>query len=449
VGWLSRGASGHRATDRLRPGLATVALGAVLAVTAGACSGPPPLSARDRNWRQDIAYLSRELPAVRHARLGPVTPAAWHAAAARLEAAVPRLTGGQIVAGMARLVAMLHDDETLVEFPRGPYLTLDAQWAGSGLYLLAVPAANRALLGARLLAFDGHPVTQVLARAGTVVDAGNPQLLSNSETGALDDLDLLHSLGLAASTASATLTVMTREGTKEDVRLRPAAQSGFITWPDFFADQVPGLAHVPLPLYRQDATRPYWLQVLAAQHAVYLKYNQCLPDSGFQRLAAQALAVLKTHRDYRLVVDLRENAGGDASPFQSLLHGLRADPRLRTPGRVIGLVDQFTDSSATVDAHSLKQAGAVLMGQPPADPLDIWGNEQTFRLPRSGLVIQYTTITVDGARSPWGIPDVVIRPTLAQILAGDDPVLAAALSYQRVSARGRSIRPGGDARHRW
>jgi len=285
-----------------------------------------------------------------------------------------------------------------------------------------------ALLGARLLAFDGHPVAQVLARAGTVVDARNPQLLSNSETGALDDLSLLHSLGLATSTASATLTVMTSEGTKETVRLRPAA--GFIKWPEFFADQVPGLAHVPLALYRQDATRPYWLRVLPAQHAVYLRYSQCLPDNGFQRLAARALAMLKTDRDYRLIVDLRENTGGDASPFQSLLDGLGADPRLRTPGRVIGLVDQFTDSSATVDAHSLKQAGAVLMGQPPADPLDIWGNEQIFQLPRSGLVVQYTTITVDGARSRWGIPDVVIRPTLAQILAGDDPVLAAALSYQ-------------------
>jgi hypothetical protein len=431
VGWLSRGASGHRATDRLRPGLATVALGAVLAVTAGACSGPPPVSARDRNWQQDISYLARELPAVRHAGLGPVAPAAWHAAAARLEAAVPQLTGGQIVAGMAQLVAMLHDDETLVEFPRGPYLALDAQWIGSGLYLLAVPAADRALLGARLLAFDGHPVAQVLARAGTVVDARNPQLLSNSETGALDDLSLLHSLGLAASTASATITVMTRGGTKETVRLRPAAGSGFIRWPDFFVNQVPGLAHVPLALYQQDATRPYWLRILPAQHAVYLRYSQCLPGNGFQRLAARALATLETHRDYRLIVDLRENTGGDTSPFQPLLDGLGADPRLRTPGRVIGLVDQFTDSSATVDAQSLRQAGAALMGRPPADPLDIWGNEQTFQLPRSGLVIQYTTTTVDGAGRRWGIPDVDIRPTLAQILAGDDPVLAAALSYQR------------------
>jgi hypothetical protein len=280
-----------------------------------------------------------------------------------------------------------------------------------------------------VLAVDGHPVAQVLARAGTTIGADDAQQLSNSETGALDDLALLHSLGLAASTASAVLTVRTRAGTQETVRLA-AAHSGFVIWPDYFIDQVTGLAHVPLPLYQQDATRPYWLRVLPARHAVYLKYNQCLPDSGFQRLAAQALALLTAHRDYRLIVDLRDNGGGDNGPFQSLISGLQAHPRLRTPGRVIGLVGQFTASSATVDANSLKQAGAVLMGQPPADPLDNWGNDQTFRLPRSGLVVQYTTAAVNGTGVPWGIPDVVIKPTLAQLLAGDDPVLAAALSYR-------------------
>lgn len=408
------------------------ALGAVLGLTAAACSGPAPLSARDRNWQQDVAYLARELPAVRAGGLGTVRPATWRAAATGLEAAVPRLSDSQLVTGLAQLVARLHDDETLVMFPRGPYLTLDAQQVGGGLYLLAVPAADRAVLGARLLAVDGHPVARVLARAGTTIGAEDPQLLRNSETGALDDLGLLHSLGLTVSTASAVLTVLTRAGSRVTVRLT-AARSAFITWPNLFIDQVPGLAHVPLPLYQHDATRPYWLQVMPARHAVYLKYNQCLPDSGFQRLAARALALLTAHRDYRLIVDLRDNGGGDDGPFQSLISGLKADPRLRAPGRVIGLVDQFTDSSATVDTQSLKEAGAVLMGQPPADPLDNWGNEQTFRLPHSGLVIQYTTASINGTGARWGIPDVVIKPTLAQLLAGEDPVLAAALSY----------RPGG------
>jgi hypothetical protein len=163
---------------------------------------------------------------------------------------------------------------------------------------------------------------------------------------------------------------------------------------------------------------------------VYLKYNQCLPGSGFQRLAAQALALLAAHRDYRLIVDLRDNLGGDTEPFQSLISGIQASPQLGTRGRIIGLVNQFTDSSATLDAHSLQQAGAVLIGQPPADPIDEWGDWQTFQLPWYGIVIQYTSATVNSGAAPLGIPDIVVKPTLAQILAGDDPVLAAALAYQ-------------------
>jgi hypothetical protein len=428
VSRLRWGRSERGVAGAVRPRLAAIALCAALGVTAGACSGQAPLSARDRKWQQDIDYLARELPTVRSDGLGTVSPRAWHAAVERLKTRVPQLTDGQVIAGLGQLVAKLHDDETLVQFPPGRFLPVDAQWIGGGLYLLAVLPANRGLLGARLLAVDGHPVARVLARVGTTVDAQDPQLRSNTETGALDDLGLLHSLGITASATSAVLTVQTRAGKRVAVRI-PATGTGFVTWPYSLADQEPELAHVPLPLYRQDATRPYWLRVLPGRRAVYLKYNQCLHGSGFQRLAAQALALLRAHRDYRLVVDLRDNGGGDSGPFQSLITGLLADRWLRGPGRVIGLVNEFTDSSATVDAESLKQAGALLIGQPPADPVDEWGNIQTFRLPRSRLLIEYTTATINGTGTLWGIPNMVIKPTLAQILAGKDPVLAAALSY--------------------
>ena len=62
-------------------------------------------------------------------------------------------------------------------------------------------------------------------------------------------------------------------------------------------------------------------------------------------------------------------------------------------------------------------------------PLDEWGNHQTFRLPRSGLLIQYTTAVVNGTQIRWRIPDVVVQPSLAEVLAGDDPVLRTALSF--------------------
>jgi hypothetical protein len=409
---------------------------AVLAVTVGACAGPAPqaarasarVSARDQRWLQDIAYLATELPAVREAGLGDVTPAAWHAAAVSLAAAVPRLTDSQIIVGIAQMVAMLHDDETSVLFPDGPIFRFDAQPFGDDLYLLAVPPADRALLGARLLAIDGHPIASVLACAGSVVDAEDPQLLRNSETGILDNGAVLHALSIAGSDASVSLTVRTIAGVQETVQFT-AAGSDSVIWPRVLIDQQPGLAHVPLSLYQQNASQPYWMDVLARNNAVYLKYNQCLPDDGFQRLANQAITILRAHPDYRLVIDLRDNPGGDSGPLQFWLAGVtRADPELGS--RLIGLVNQFTDSSGTLDAQSLKDAGAVLIGQPPADPIDRWGNTQVFALPNSGIGIMYTTAVINGAGRSLGMPEIVIAPTLAQTLSGDDPVLAAALSYR-------------------
>jgi hypothetical protein len=416
--------------------LAAIALGAMVGIAVGACSGPVPrpvLSARDQRWQRDIAYLARKLPAVRAAGLGGVSSSAWNAAAARLEAAVPGLTDGQIVVRLAQMVAMLHDDETHVNFPPGPLFGFNAWQIGGGEYLLAVPLADRPLLGARLLAIDGHPIAQVMARVGTAIDAEDPQLQADFVTGALYNGALLHWLGITASAVSAVLTLRTTAGTEETARMTVTGSgslSGPLGWPLYFIYQPSAQAHVPLALYEQQGAQPYWLRVLPAQHVVYLKYNSCVTGDGFQRLAARALALLRAHPDYRLIVDLRNNSGGSTAPFQSLISGIQADPRLSAPGRVIGLVNQFTDSAATTDAWSLTQVAAELIGQPPADPVSQWGNEQTFTLPGSGLVVEYTSKVTNPSGTPLGLPDIVIKPTLAQVLAGDDPVLAAALSYR-------------------
>ena len=69
---------------------------------------------------------------------------AWNAAAARLEAEVPRLTDGQVTMGIAALAAMLHDDETTMLISTNASYPFLAQWVGGGLHLLAAPLADRA-----------------------------------------------------------------------------------------------------------------------------------------------------------------------------------------------------------------------------------------------------------------------------------------------------------------
>ncbi len=405
-----------------------------MAVLAGGGSAPRAPSARVLRWRENIAYLASELPQVRVDGLGSVSRAAWDSAASRLEAAVPRLTDGQLLVGLARLVAMLHDDETYLQFPAEPFFPLDAQWFGGGLYLLTVPAVDRALLGAQVLAVDGRPIAQVMDRIGSVIDYQDPGHLDAAETGVLDDASVLYWLGITRSATSAEFTVRTTAGRQQTVLFQAGPVAGNIGQPDLLFSFVSGVAHVPLPLYLHDAAAPYWIDVLASQHAVYLKYNQCPGTTGFQQLAAQAVTMLNRNPSYRLIVDLRDNFGGDTGPFGSLLNDIKAYPQLDRPGRIIGLVNQFTYSAARDDVVALQQAHVLLMGVPPEDPIDEYGDDQAFQLPDSDITIVYASGVVNANRVAEGTPDIVIAPTLRQVLGGQDPVLAAALGY------GRSVR---------
>jgi len=192
-----------------------------------------------------------------------------------------------------------------------------------------------------------------------------------------------------------------------------------------------GIAGVPRPLYLRDPASPYWMTVLTADRAVYLKYNDCVPGGGFGRLAARALAFLRDHPNYRLIVDLRGNGGGSSEPFESLVTGIVADPALNQRGRVFGLVNQFTFSAAVMDLENLRQdTNAVLIGQPNAMPTDSFGNDQSLRLPYSGPTVIYTTAAFSGYGELWGLPDITVTPTVRQVLAGADPVLAAALTFR-------------------
>jgi hypothetical protein len=118
------------------------------------------------------------------------------------------------------MVAMLHDDETQLDLPRGPVYPLDAQWFGGDIYLLGVPAADRDLLGAQLLAVDGRGVAQVMTRIGSVIDYQDPGILRATQAGYLDDGSVLHWLGITSSATSAELTVRTEAGRVLTARLR-------------------------------------------------------------------------------------------------------------------------------------------------------------------------------------------------------------------------------------
>jgi C-terminal processing protease CtpA/Prc len=140
--------------------------------------------------------------------------------------------------------------------------------------------------------------------------------------------------------------------------------------------------------------------------------------------------VLRARPAYRLVVDLRDNLGGDIRPFQPLVSGIWSDPAINRRGRIFGLINDFTASAATFDSYILRETtNALLIGQQVADPIQEFGGGQLLRLPHYGVRIQVTRMVDNSPQTRHGIPDIVVAPTLSDWLAGRDPVLAKALAY--------------------
>jgi hypothetical protein len=381
---------------------------------------PPAVSDHVAQLRLDLDYLARELPRVYGggAGLHNITAAEFRADAEALKAQLPTLDPGHTLTGFMRLLAKLHDGETGLDFPQGDRLPFSAAWIGNQLRLVAVPKENAELVGAQVLAIDGTPALTARARLREVIPAVTDWESDTEDAWYLSSGLVLEGLGITKRPDRVTVTV-------RDVRDRVRTA----TFTPQFADGLhpSDVATLPMTLATQHSALPYWWQYLAASNVVYIKYNQCLPDDGFGSVAAQAIAAMKAHPRSKLVVDFRGNGGGNSAPFNALIHLLQ-DKTLNQPGRIYGVIDRYVFSSATLDAAQLRtQTRALLVGEPTGDPVNQWGDQQYLQL-TGYLKVHYSTHYFDAwprfHGKPFVAPDIAVQTTLADLLAGRDPVLS-------------------------
>lgn len=389
---------------------------------------PPPAASPVEQLRLDIAYLARELPRVYAGGTGfhHGSAAVFRKSAVALGQQLPTLDSGHILVGIMRLLSMLRDGETGLVMPPDLQLPISTTWFGDELRLIGVPADQQVLLGGRVLAIDGTPIAVVRARLRGVIPAVTAWEADATSSFYLRYGRILEGLDITSQVDRATLTV---EDLAHHVH-RVLIHAEFTRGGD-----PAGMLHPPATLAGEHADLPYWWRYLPAGNIVYVKYNQCLSGGGFAGIATQAVAAMEEHAGARLVVDLRGNGGGNSAPFAALIHALHQRAALDQPGRIFGLIDRHTFSSATLNAVQLRtQTHALLVGEPTGDPANQWG-DQRFLYLTNYLPVHYSTHYFDPAAryhaKPYVTPDLSVPTTLTDLMSGTDAVLNAVL--QRAS----------------
>jgi C-terminal processing protease CtpA/Prc len=145
------------------------------------------------------------------------------------------------------------------------------------------------------------------------------------------------------------------------------------------------------------------------------------------------LKVIREKNPEKLVIDLRQNRGGDYTVGEEyLINPVRALPSINKNGHLFVLISADTFSAAMNNAAQFRtQTAALLVGQEIGEKPNSYQEPRSMTLPNSHLTVRYSTrfyrFAPDGNNAIR--PDHEIIPTWADYKAGSDPVLAWVLKY--------------------
>ena len=343
----------------------------------------------------------------------------------------------RIILEFARLAASFGDSHTELplaqpglgfhRFPLGLY------FFGDDLHVVAADTAHRALLGSRLVAIGEEPIARVLDRLRPIVadDFGNPYELLHAGPGFLAIPEVLIGLEIVPPSEPVRYEFADAAGRRITARFTPLS---FQEAAEAMTARIVGSDDGPL--FARERARWYLFTYDTASHYLYVRINRSLDQAGSESLAAfsrRVVGVLAGGGVSRVVLDLRQNTGGNVHKTESLVDGICGAKRGGALSQVYVILGRHTYSAAILLAAQVKHdCGALFAGEVPRAVPNRPAEVERFRLPNSGLDVTYgakryrpfpelgdaTTIPLD-LPAPW---------TWESYRAGRDPALERVLA---------------------
>ena len=373
-------------------------------------------------WREDLAFLARELPA-RHANAFHYTPRVQFEAAVRsLDGQIAQLDSDAIWAGMQGIVALIGDGHTYLQTPRDrANLPIEIAQFGEDYRVTSVVAGLESALGGRVLKVHDTPVS----RAAEIIlplaaRDENPPLAQAFVEDSLTTGATLHGLDIIPDRNVARYTLADGAGREFSVEVHAVAPDAKVT---------PVRPFKLPPLYRENPESQFWCRYLPDARTLYCNVRAM---RNLYTSSKEMLSLVARHNPDKLAIDLRQNRGGDYTVGERwLVHPIRDLPSINRKGHLFILVGAVTFSAAMNNAAQFRsQTAALLVGQTIGEKPNSYAEPRSMMLPNSHLTVRYSTRYYKFSEGGENAirPDREIVPSWADYQAGRDPVLEWVLS---------------------
>ena len=420
--------------------IVTVVLATVAAIGAANPRWLLPGQSDEAAWISDLDVLHQAmatLPSGLDARARSVTLPELEA----LQRQLPSLSTPERTARLARAVAALGDGHSIV-FPFLPpvamsIVPLRVRAFADGWFVIDAAGAHRALRGARLLKVAGLDVEAAFAAIRPYVSADNESAARARAPVYMMSPTFWCGIGQQRGPCDElTIEVQDSAGNRT-VTLRGHFPLRYLWWTlqprDWIRAPRPDPGFAPSFEWRRE---PWWIKALPERRTIYiaLRAIRANGDRSLTALAGDALAQARSIGAERIVIDLRDNGGGDNTLFRGFVDALAAS-EFNASGRLFVLTGGWTFSAATNLVSALeRRTQVVLVGEPTGSGPNHFGDARMLLLPRTRIAVFLST-----RAHQFGDPSddrnahdprVAVATRADDYFAGRDPTFEAALDWR-------------------
>jgi len=402
----------------------------------------------DQKWMEDFEQLYRLLKTTHRDLYHKTNKEQFEQLFLEIKNIIPKLTDHEIIVQFARFVALVNDGHTRLTLPlqeglglgqahsKTPYpsndrllfrvLPVEFYWFDDGLYIIKASKLHENLIGKKVLSINDTPIEEALESARQLAHFDNESGYKLIAPSRLSILETLQGLKIAKNDADGVVLTIQNGETKERIAIEAL---------DRFTQE--RLSGTSLSTKKQEDTY-YSYEYLAGRNALYVKINR-MNDAPTGPTLVQFLGkideMIKKKRVERLVLDLRNNFGGNNINTVPIVNLINKNSHLNKIGSFYTLIGRKTFSAAQNLVNDLSTwTNVVFVGEPTGASPSHYGDSKKTQLSNSNLTVRISSIYWRDAspdeKKEWTRPDIAVENNATDYFQNKDAALNVCLEFK-------------------
>ena len=253
-----------------------------------------------KSWAEDLVILTNTLTKKHEDPFTVISRESFDKKVEQITSELPGLSDMEIKTKIYELVASIGDPHTFLSESSSRF-PIKLEWYHSGFYVVG-SAIDTSILYQKLIAINSTPIERVIEILSEMIPSDTEGWTIDRLPQWLNNVELLHGSHIIDDTSFATFIFADSIGRKTTVTI--PAKGSFST------------KRNPRLLRFQETSSNYYFRYLPAKRLLYVNYQKCQQDSvDMGSFSESVFSKLDANSNHKLVIDLRNNSGGNSNVF--------------------------------------------------------------------------------------------------------------------------------------